>query len=529
LSKEWKNQLYFGDNIDIMRECIPDEYIDLIYLDPPFKSNATYNVLFQEKNGTNSDAQITAFEDTWHWDIKSEEIYWNILEGKIESPKTLADYLQAVRNFLGTNDMMSYLVMMSPRLLEMKRILKDAGSIYLHCDPTAGHYLKLLLDAVFGAKQFKNEIIWCKNTTMYQSTTRFVPQHDIIFYYVKNVNNANITFNWEDAADSFSETTIKKYRHEDENGRKFRLHGRNIKGSPIKNRTDINIKWLKKAPELVRVDYLDEKPGVKPKDWWPMDILNQNANERLGYPTQKPRKLLEKIILASSNKGEIVMDPFCGCGTTVSAAEKLNRRWIGIDITYLAINLIKRRLEDTFGQDLNPYKVHGVPQDIQSAKALAIEDPYQFEWWAIDLIDARPAQDRKKGSDKGIDGIKYFHDDSSGKVKKIIVQVKSGNVDVSQIRDLKGVLERENAQIGAFITLQEPTKPMIEEAATAGFYKQKEKKIYKLNPCPRIQILTIENLLHENKKLDFPSIKDVTFKEAERKKNKTSQHGEIFK
>jgi len=513
------NKLYFGDNLQIMREYIQDESIDLIYLDPPFNSNATYNVLFDEKNGTHSRAQITAFEDTWHWGIESETAYHELVT---QGPKKLVDLIQALRSFLGQNDMMAYLVMMAIRLVEMHRVLKSTGSIYLHCDPTASHYLKLVMDAVFGVKQFKNEIIWCKITTMYRTTSRFVTQHDVILFYVKK-DDYNYIFNWEDVAEPFSQTTIKKYKHKI-NGRFARIHGRNLKGSPIKNATDVNIEWLKKAPELVKIDYLDEKLGVKPKDWWPLDIINQAAKERLGYPTQKPELLLERIIKASSNKGDIVMDPFCGCGTTIAVAEKLKRKWIGIDITHLAISLMRHRLNTAFGKDLSPYEVIGDPKDLEGAKALAEQDRFQFEWWALGKVAARPAQDKKKGADSGIDGYIYFFDDNSGIAKKIIVQVKSGGVKRGDIATLKGDTEREKAAIGAFITLEEPTRPMIEEAVSAGFY---EPEFLHGKKYPKIQILTVKELF-EDKQLQYPRIMpEVTFKSAKRKIDKGEQ-GELL-
>jgi site-specific DNA-methyltransferase (adenine-specific) len=470
-----KNKLYFGDNLQIMREYIPDESIDLIYLDPPFNSKATYNVLFEEKNGTQSRAQITAFEDTWHWGIESENAYHEIVK---EGPKKIVDLIQALRSFLGQNDMMAYLVMMAIRLIEMHRVLKPNGSIYLHCDPTASHYLKILMDSIFGNKNFKNEIIWHYRRWT-GAANYFLRMHDVILFYTKTNNyKFNVLYT------NYTEKSL---------ARKQYYHTR-IKGDDVYV-TNIN------------------KDGVKENDVWIIPVINSQAKERLGYPTQKPEALLERIIKASSDEGDIVMDPFCGCGTAIAVAEQLKRKWIGIDITYLAINLIKRRLFDTFGADLSDYEVIGDPKDLQSARALAEYNRFQFEWWALDKVDARPAQDKKKGADSGIDGYIKFFDDYSGIAKEIIIQVKSGHVSVSQIRDLKGVLEREKATIGAFITLEEPTKPMIEEAVSAGFYEPKLLHEWKY---PRIQILTIKDLL-ENKQLQYPHISEATFKEAKRK------------
>jgi len=472
----WKNKLYYGDNLDIMREHIADESVDLIYLDPPFNSKATYNVLFQEKNGTESGAQIEAFEDTWQWGIESEEEYHEIVT---QGPKKLADLIQALRSFLGANDMMSYLVMMAIRLVEMHRILKPTGSIYLHCDPTASHYLKLVMDAVFSAYNYRNEIIWSYRRWTGKSK-RFQKLHDVIFFYTKN---QDYTYNA-----LYTDYTEKSLF------RKQFYHTR-IKGDDVYE-TSIN------------------ERGVRMGDVWEIPVINSQAKERLGYPTQKPEALLERIIKVSSNEGDIVLDPFCGCGTTVAEAERLGRDWIGIDITNLAVTLMKHRLEDTFGPDLSPYEVMGDPKDLHGAKALAEQDKYQFEWWALGKVAARPAQDKKKGADKGIDGYVYFIDDASGKAKSIIVSVKGGHVTVSQIRDLKGVLEREQATIGAFITLQEPTKNMKEEAAAAGFY---EPELYPGRHYPKLQILTIEDILN-GKQLEYPRLApEVTFKKAERK------------
>jgi site-specific DNA-methyltransferase (adenine-specific) len=272
-------------------------------------------------------------------------------------------------------------------------------------------------------------------------------------------------------------------------------------------------KSLRDAPSFPRFKrYLGEGAPVQ-------DVIseippiNSQAQERLGYPTQKPEALLERILLASSNEGDLVLDPFCGCGTAIAVAEKLGRRWIGIDITHLAIALMRNRLQTAFGPTLSPYEVIGDPKDLESATALAIQDRYQFEWWALGLVDAWPAQDKKKGADSGIDGYISFFDDNSGKAKRIIVQVKSGHVGATQIRDLKGTLEREKAAIGVLVTLEEPTKPMKTEAVSAGFYDSEHFK----GEYPRVQILTIRELL-DGAKVRFPHMgMGATFKAAPKK------------
>ena len=502
----WENQLFFGDNLDIMREYIPDESVDLIYLDPPFNSNATYNVLFQEKNGTESGAQIEAFSDTWQWGHESEQAYHELVT---QGPKKLADLIQAMRSFLGTNDMMAYLVMMAIRLVEMQRILKQTGSIYLHCDPTASHYLKLLMDAIFSAYNFRNEIIWFYRRWT-AASDRFQRMHDIILFYGKQKRPK---FN-----PIYVETTEgQKQKHErgwDRNS--VMIDGRRQAQLIVYNKDLVDAAVKDGRINLVdyaRVVEVDKKETIAP-DVWQINLINSQAKERLGYPTQKPEALLERIIKASSNEGDVILDPFCGCGTTIAVAERLNRKWIGVDITNLAVTLMKHRLEDTFGQDLSPYEVMGDPKDLAGAKALAEHDPYQFEWWALGKVAAMPAQDKKKGADRGIDGYVYFIDDDSGRAKKIVIQVKSGKVNFGYIQALKGAVEEEKASIGALITLQEPTKPMKEAAAAAGFYVPEH---FPDKHYPRMQILTIEEILN-GKQLEYPRVApEVTFKKAQRK------------
>ncbi|MCL5256290.1 MAG: restriction endonuclease [Chloroflexi bacterium] len=536
---DWKNKLYFGDNLDILREYVASESVDLIYLDPPFNSNATYNVLFGEKSGEKSAAQITAFEDTWHWGLESEKEYQDVVTS---GPKKLADLLQAFRSFLGQNDMMAYLTMMAPRLAELRRVLKPTGSIYLHCDPTASHYIKLLMDAVFGPMSFKTEIVW-KRSSAHSDTKQGRRQHgrlhDIMLFYSKGPE-----WTWNPIFIPYDGHYIDSHYSciEAGTGRHYMLDnltgpGGAGKGNPAYEVMGVTRHWRysqEKMQELIRQDriiqpspgavprykrYLDEMPGVPIGDLWD-DIppVNSQARERLGYPTQKPEALLERIIKASSNEGDVVLDPFCGCGTAVVVAERLHRRWIGIDITHLAISLMINRLHDTFGEDLRPYEVIGSPRDLASAAALARRDPYQFEWWALSLIDARPARDRKKGADSGIDGYINFFDDDSGKAKTIIVQVKSGHVGRHQIATLKGDVEREKAQMGVFITLEAATDPMQQEALAAGFYSPEHFS----HEYPRIQILTIKELL-EGKQVQYPWRSAATFKKAERK-SRGEQH-----
>ncbi len=505
------NHLYFGDNLDILRQHIPDESVDLIYLDPPFNSNATYNVLFRERSGEESAAQITAFDDTWRWNIESELAYQDVVT---QQGGKVGELLAAMRAFLGQNDMMAYLTMMAQRMVELHRVLKPTGSIYLHCDPTASHYLKLLMDAVFGPANFRNEVSW-RRTGAHNSAKRYGPVHDIVLYYTKSDD-----YCWNPIYVVNEEYVAKRYTYTDDRGRRFYPVSllaagtrRGSSGMPWRG-IDVTAKgnhWRYTVERLEELDaagdiywpprgtmprlkmYADDVKGELLQDWW-NDIppINSQGRERLGYPTQKPEALLERIIGASSNEGDVVLDPFCGCGTAVAAAERLNRRWVGIDITHLAITLIRHRLHDAFGEDLRPYEVVGEPKDLPSAESLALHDRYQFEWWALGLVDARPARDRKKGADAGIDGYINFFDDNSGKPKRIVVQVKSGGVQRSQIATLKSDMEREKADLALFVTLKPPTRPMQQEAIEAGFYAP---EAFPDHRFPRVQILTIEDLL----------------------------------
>ena len=492
MSADWKNKLYFGDNLDILREYVADESVDLIYLDPPFNSKATYNVLFAEKNGTASRAQITAFEDFWEWDEEAARAFHEVVT---RGPGKVADVLQALRGFLGSNDMMAYLTMMAIRLIELHRVLKPSGCVYLHCDSVASHYLKLVMDAVFGPRNFKNNIVWT-----YQKWGRVLKkalgyEYQDILFYGKSEDAELIEYPtraWE-SKEEYVRIRKQKVRS-DEDGREYVLSdaggGRRVK------------RFLEEAMEYGRP--IGEV-------WDDIASLTSSAKERLSYPTQKPEALLARIIKASSNEGDLVLDPFCGCGTTVVVAERLHRLWIGIDITHLAIGLMRHRLKSAFGPELSPYEVIGDPKDLEGARALAEENRFQFEWWALGLAEARPAHDKKKGADRGIDGVMSFRDDDSGEYRRVILQVKSGGVSSAHIRDLKGSLEREKAQIAALITLQEPTSPMKREAADAGFYDPPGL----LPSVPRLQILTIEELL-SGKKIELPISRDETFRKAPR-------------
>jgi DNA modification methylase len=525
--------LYYGDNLEILRRYVKDECIDLIYLDPPFKSEKDYNVLFAERNGSQSKSQIKAFEDTWVWDETAVNAYAEVVES---GPEKVSQTLQGFRTFIGPSDMLAYLSMMAPRLVELKRVLKPTGSIYLHCDPTASHYLKLLMDAVFGPTNFRNEIIW-KRTSAHSDPGRCGRVHDAILFYTKSE-----IFTWNQQYQPYDQSYIEShYRYIDESGRKYRTDNltaggltgggyeyewkgvRKVWRCPKETMAKLDkegrIKYTKTGTaEYIR--YLDEMPGVPLQDVW-ADIppINPQAKERLGYPTQKPEALLERVIKASSNEGDTVLDPFCGCGTTVTVAQRLNRRWVGIDVTYLAIALIKNRLESAYGGKAD-YKVVGEPVSVTEAETLAKQDPYQFQWWALGLVGARPME-QKKGADRGIDGRLYFHDEpDESKTKQIIFSVKAGNLKPEYVRDLRGVIERENAAIGVLVSFQEPTKAMKREAADAELYHSPGwNKKY-----PRLQLITIAELL-KGKNIQCPPSRhaNVTFKKAPKAKRKGDQ------
>jgi adenine specific DNA methylase Mod len=534
--------LYFGDNLDILRSEIKSESVDLIYLDPPFNSKRDYNLLFKTPKGHESDAQIMAFDDTWHWGEQAEREFDELLH----QPNTdVAEMIQAMRRFLKESDVMAYLVMMTNRLLELHRVLKPTGSLYLHCDPTASHYLKIVLDTIFGATNFRNEIIWKRRTgssSAVHQSNKFGVCTDSIFFYAKT-DKASLHPQYNMQAEGYQEYVEKFFKFTDENGRVYRLADLSnpaprpnlmyeYKGyKPPANGWAISKEkmeqWDKegrlyfpknKNGRIQRKQFLDELKGKPVQSLWDdIEPIGAQAAERLGYPTQKPLALLERIIQASSNKGDVVLDPFCGCGTAVHAAQKLERDWIGIDITHLAISLIEKRMKDAFPNIT--FQVYGTPKDLDGAKKLANRDKYQFQWWACSLVNAQPYQGKKKGADSGIDGLIFFQDDETG-ARKIIVSVKGGeHVSVTMVKDLIATVEREKAAIGLFVTLAEPTKPMVTEAVSAGFYKSPK------GDFPKIQILTIDDLLSGKAKPQYFDMSSgvYNFKKAKVEKQKAEQ------
>lgn len=520
-----RRELYYGDNLDVLRETIPSESVDLVYLDPPFNSQADYNVIFKDQTGEQSGAQILAFGDTWKWGTESEQAIADMMT----THGRLASFLQDLVGFLNRDSLSAYLVMMTVRLVELHRVLRPDGSIYLHCDPTASHYLKVVMDIIFGVRNFRDEITWKRSSAhndAKQGRKAYGSIVDVILYYTKS---DNFTFNTQYTP--YDEEYLEKfYRHIDENGRRYRLGdltgpGGAAKGNPSYEVMGVTRYWRyseEKMRQLIEEGrivqtgpgnvpqykrYLDEMPGVPLQNIW-SDIppVSPQARERLGYPTQKPVALLERIIAVSSNPGDVVLDPFCGCGTTISAAEKLGRQWTGIDITHLSIGLIKARLKRDFdlvvGKD---YQEYGTPRELTAALYFAEQDPYQFQFWIVGEIGAQAfgsmgdSRKGKKGGDTGIDGQLFFRTPDGVKIERGIVSVKAGkNLNPGMVRDLRGTVEREKAAVGVLLLAHAPTRGMLDEAAKAGSYT------WGGRTYPRLQILTVKEILEQGKQPDLP-------------------------
>lgn len=499
--------LYYGDNLEVLRRHIPDESVDLIYLDPPFNSNRSYNVLFGRTHAAGASAQIEAFDDTWTWTHETEQIYTQMQQGG--APAKVADALRAMRDLVGDGAVLAYLVMMAVRLVELHRVLRPTGSMYLHCDPTASHYLKLLMDAIFGPRLFANEIVW-KRTTAHNDSRRFGRVGDRILFYTKERAK---TFNV--IGGEYSEAQLSRYKYEDERGRYRAENLTAPKFSPTRTfewrgtHPGTNRQWrfsrevleelYAEGRVLLRRDgcprkdglkeYLDEATGAPLQDIWTDIAMAPNAAERLGYPTQKPVALLERILTASSNAGDVVLDPFCGCGTTVAAAHALGRRWIGIDVTYIAVDLIRNRLKDTYGDKVT-FDVFGIPRDMEGAVALFSHSKLDFERWAVSLVQGQANQ--KQVGDHGIDGVIRFPLDNRSGIGRCVVSVKGGQrLAPAMVRDLSGTVETEEAEMGLLITMAPPTKGMVEAANRGGSY------IWPSNEraYPRLQLISVEQLL----------------------------------
>ena len=532
------NALYYGDNLEILRKYIKDESVDLIYLDPPFNSQRAYNVIFPDKTGKFSTAQIQAFEDTWSWGTESQQAFDEIMMGKYSLE--LKDMIKAFKEFMGPSNLMAYLTMMAVRLVEMHRVLKMTGSLYLHCDPTASHYLKVLLDQIFGVANFRTEIIWKRSSAhsdAKQGRTQHGRIHDVILFYTKSDK-----WTWNQLFTDYDPEYVNAfYQHvEPGTGRRYTLGdlvgpGGAAKGNPQYEVMGVIRFWRysqDKMKELIRDGrviqsapgavprykrYLDEMPGVPLQDIW-TDIgpVSSQSKDRLGYPTQKPVALLERIIQESSNESDVIMDPFCGCGTAIAAAEKLSRKWIGIDVTHLAISLIKKRITDHFPDA--KFEVVGEPRSLDDAQALFKQSAFQFESWAVSLIGGQPFKSTG-GGDTGIDGFLYFQD-FEGNYHRIVIEVKGGGYQLKDVRSLAHVLQREESPMGILIALEPPTKGMLSAAAELGKWAiPGSRKSY-----PVMQIMTIQDFF-DGKKPELPDTSETLKKakrevrESEKKKN----------
>jgi len=548
-----KNLLFFGDNLGALRDRdrFPSNSIDLVYLDPPFNSKRVYNTFFRERDGSRSAAMFRAFQDTWTWNEESATSFDELVRGAAEPVRQT---MIALQRMMPRSDMLAYLSMMAPRLAELHRVLKQSGSLYLHCDPTASHYLKLLLDAIFGPARFLNEIIWKRSSAhsdVKQGMKRCGKIHDTVLHYTKTHN-----YYWHPQYTAYTPDYLRgEYRHIDpKSGRRFKQ----TDPTAAKPGGDVEYDWHVKRPVgkrsnwtpdlraeyrrpkdgfeymVVRpyrgrfwgyskenliafwkagtlhhrktgmprlIQFEDEMPGIPLQDVWD-DIPPESGDRDMDYPTQKPLKLLLRIINASCPPGGVVLDPFCGCGTAVDASQESGRKWCGIDVTHLAVSLIKLRL--ALRHDLKPgvdYEVQGEPADWESAKALAEGDRFSFQAWAIGRLTAQPIGEAKKGKDRGIDGRYYFQDGAADDApKEVLISVKSGRPKVTDLRDLRGVVDREGAEIGVLVTLNPPTAEMVKEAADGKYYRSPWAGDRKY---PKLQIITVAELL-DGKTIDCP-------------------------
>ena len=523
------NKLYYGDNLEVLRKYIKDESIDLCYIDPPFNSKRNYNQIYNNL-GKEDQAQAQAFVDTWTWDNHANEALEEIqsnYQGKFTS-QTI-DLIDGLTKVLGKGSLLAYLVSMTLRIVEIHRVLKSTGSFYLHCDPTASHYLKIVLDTIFCSQggDFFNEIVWKRSSahsdTKQGNVVHLGRIHDVILFYTKSMNTLR-----NELYESHSQEYIEKfYKYRDTNGRLYTLDnitgpGGASKGNPEYEFLGITRYWrysknrmeeLYQQGRIIQTKpgtvprykrYLDEMQGIPLQDLWnDISPISSQARERLGYPTQKPEALLERIIKASSNKGDVILDAYCGCGTTIAVGERLERNWIGIDITYQSISLMLKRLEDSFGKNvLDKIELNGIPKDMESAQALATKPDdrtrKEFEKWAVlTYSNNRAVINDKKGADKGVDAIAYFQGDKDNR-EKIIFQVKSGNVKSGDIRDLQGTMTLQGAALGIFITLKPPSKDMVQTAKSAGIYRGR----YMSQSVDKIEIVTVQEILEQKKRLD---------------------------
>ncbi len=566
--KKSANQLFYGDNLEVLRKKIQDDSIDLCYIDPPFNSKRDYNQIYNNIGGEDR-AQAQAFSDTWRWDDLARAGYTEIMAndaGRFQ-PR-LVELIKGLQRVLGDGSLLAYLVSMSQRITEIHRVLKPTGSFYLHCDPTASHYLKLVVDAVFGGN-FQSEVIW-RRTGSHNKAQRWAPIHDVILFYTKS-DDAK----WNRPRQPYMQGHVKEhFKPDGQGGYRTNYFGNVLTGSGIRhgesgrpwrgfNPTAKGRHWA--IPGAIwdevgidpaglgqheKLDLLYEQGfiTITPGEAWPMyemqvrsdsgpatsDIwsfqpytngtvfatkrgidedvrwLSTRDQERLGYPTQKPEGLLERIVKASTDEGDTVLDAYCGCGTTVAVAQKLRRRWIGIDITYQSIAVVLKRLEDSFGKPFaDSVKLDGIPRDMASAEALAHKKDdrlrKEFEKWAVlCYTNNRAVINEKKGADAGIDARAFFQTGAKDNAR-IIFQVKSGGVKRADVAALRGDMEREKAALAVLITLQAPSAPMTKEAKSAGQYKHELMG----RSYDRIKIVTVKEIVESGARLDIPMSLEV--------------------
>lgn len=513
------NTLYYGDNLTVMQQKMGSNFVDLIYLDPPFNSKRNYNLMYKNMTGLPVSEQVEAFCDTWELDAEKEQRAKEmpILMKSYGVEQYYVDFwkiwVEALRNT--QPHLLAYLIYMVERLLHMRSILKATGSIYLHCDPTASHYIKIMMDGIFGHENFRSEIIW-KRTSGHSDARGYGSVHDVLLYYTKTNK-----FTWNQQYQAYDESyTQSHYRRVDKKGRNYRtsdltaggLSGggyeyewngvKRIWRCPIEKmqiwHNEGRIQYTRNGTaEFIR--YLDEMPGVPLQDiWTDISPINSQSKDRLGYPTQKPPALLKRIIAASSNPDDLIFDPFCGCGTTIYAAHETGRKWIGCDVAILSIKLVKHTLEERYRlvEDTN-YKVDGIPMSVEAAQDLWKKAPHDFQHWFVERVGGFPTT--RKSGDKGIDGTLYF--ECGKKLRSMVISVKGGKtLRPADVRELRGTMEREgDAEMAGFLSIQEPTKAMKDEAARAGVFE------YGGVAYPRIQFLTVNEVLEGKKLFQTPT------------------------
>jgi site-specific DNA-methyltransferase (adenine-specific) len=529
--------LHYGDNLDVLRQKVATASVDLVYLDPPFNSDRNYNLLQRA-----SQSQQDAFVDTWHWEDAAERAFAELTGHAppgVVVPDELGDMMKALKRFLWKEqrNTLAYLSMMAIRLVEMRRVLRSTGSLYLHCDPTASHYLKMILDGLFGIENFRNEIIW-KRTGAHNSAEAFGPVHDVILFYARSSETRCHPSKLKHSAKylekfgkvdpvtgkNFQDVTLTgPGTRKGESGQPWRNYNPTEKGrhwaipkSVYDNYREIVGEDLHQYPLLDRLEKVDnaglvywtrngqprykqflddvEAEGASIQDiWTDISPVNSQANEATGLNTQKPLPLLARIIEASSSAGDLVLDPFCGCGTTIEACEGMGRKWIGIDIAIRQMDVIKDRLDAKFQPRV--WKEYGEPSGVDEAAHLADTNPYDFQWWAVRKLGGQPPKgEKKKGGDGGIDGRMTLQDFTSSTNRSVIVSVKGGRtLTPEMVKSLDTTVRLERADYGFLVTMHPPTPGMRAVARECGTLPGSTMRDGKL--AHRIRIITIPEIL----------------------------------